>query len=48
MGITDGKLLYCHGVSEGDVDNKVKSRYPKGEGGCKDVIISKNLGGNTE
>ena len=22
MGITDGKLLYCHGVAEGNVDKK--------------------------
>ena len=25
MGITDGKLLYWHGVSEGDVDNKIST-----------------------
>ena len=25
MGITDGKLLYCHGVSEGNVDRKIST-----------------------
>ena len=25
MGITDGKLLYCHGVAEGNVDNKIST-----------------------
>ena len=25
MGITDGKLLYCHGVAEGNVDKKVST-----------------------
>ena len=25
MGITDGKLLYCHGVTEGNVDRKVST-----------------------
>ena len=23
MGITDGKLLYCHGVAEGNNDKKI-------------------------
>ena len=26
MGITDGKLLYCHGVEEGNEDKKIKHR----------------------
>ena len=25
MGITDGKLLFCHGVSEGNVDKKISA-----------------------
>ena len=25
MGIADGKLLYCHGVSEGNVDMKIST-----------------------
>ena len=25
MGITDGKLLYCHGVAEGKKDNKIST-----------------------
>ena len=25
MGITDGKLLYCHGVAEGNVDRKIST-----------------------
>ena len=25
MGITDGKLLYCHGVSEGNVDREIST-----------------------
>ena len=26
MGITDGKLLFCHGVSERNVDKKISTR----------------------
>ena len=26
MGITDGKLLLCHGISEGSVEKKVSTR----------------------
>ena len=26
MGITYGKLLFCHGFSEGNVDNKISMR----------------------
>ena len=25
MGITDGKLLYCHGVAEGNKDKKIST-----------------------
>ena len=25
MGITDGKLLYCHGVTEGNKDKKIST-----------------------
>ena len=25
MGITDGKLLYCHGVAEGNEDKKIST-----------------------
>ena len=25
MGITDGKLLYCHGVAEGNMDKKIST-----------------------
>ena len=25
MGITDGKLIYCHGVSEGNVDRRISA-----------------------
>ena len=25
MGITDGKLIYCHGVSEGNVDRNIST-----------------------
>ena len=25
MGIKDGKLLYCHGVAEGNVDKKISA-----------------------
>ena len=25
MGITDGELLYCHGVAEGNKDNKIST-----------------------
>ena len=33
MGITDGKLLYCHGVSEGNRDRKISTLYYKKQDG---------------
>ena len=29
MGITDGKLLFCHGISEESVDKKISMREYK-------------------
>ena len=25
MGVTDGKLIYCHGVAEGNLDKKIST-----------------------